>query len=178
MQNIVFTFVGDDKAGLVERIAQIVARHEGNWLESRLSQMAGKFAGIVSVAIAEKQADALLEALASLADTGLSVVAERSHTGGNTATHSAELQILGNDRPGIVHEISAALAAMQINIVELSSEVQSAPMAGIPLFVASITIDRPPEEELARLRDKLEQAANRLDIDISLQLSPGSETTA
>ncbi len=173
MQQIVFTFVGDDKPGLVERLSELVSDSGGNWLESRLSQMAGKFAGIVSVEVAEKNAGALLEALASLADHGLSVVAERSARDQTAMVARGELTVLGNDRPGIVHEISAALAGMQINIQELSSEVQSAPMAGIPLFSATINIDLPPDADLSGLQDKLDEAANHLDIDISLQLNPG-----
>ncbi len=171
MQNIVFTFVGDDKAGLVEHISELVSAHGGNWLESRLSQMAGKFAGIVSVSIAEKDAETLLEALASLADTGLSVVAERCSNNSAAAQRSGMLKVLGNDRPGIVHEISAALAAMDINIQELSSEVQSAPMAGIPLFAAQIAIELPRHVELSALQENLEERANHLDVDISLELN-------
>lgn len=178
MQNIVFTFVGDDKAGLVEHIAERVAEHQGNWLESRLAQMAGKFAGIVTVAIDDKNAESLLQALATLADTGLTVVAERSGAQSSAVRHnSAALKILGNDRPGIVHEISAALATLQINIQELSSEVQSAPMAGIPLFAATIAIDLPAHAKLAQLHENLQEAAEHLDIDIQLDLSDGAETT-
>ena len=171
MQQLVFTFVGDDKAGLVEHISELVSAHGGNWLESRLSQMAGKFAGIVSVGIAEKDAETLLEALASLADTGLSVIAERCNDNWAQAQHSGLLTVLGNDRPGIVHEISAALAAMDINIQELSSEVQSAPMAGMPLFSAKIAFELPQHIELSVLQDKLDDRANHLDVDISLELN-------
>lgn len=178
MQNIVFTFVGDDRAGLVEHIAERVAAHQGNWLESRLAQMAGKFAGIVSVAIDDKNAESLLQALATLADTGLTVVAERSGAL-SPASHenAATLKILGNDRPGIVHEISAALAALDINIQELTSAVQSAPMAGIPLFAATIAIDLPAGALRAQLHEKLQEAAEHLDIDIQLDLSDASETS-
>ncbi len=177
MQNIVFTFVGDDKAGLVERISEKVAEHQGNWLESRLAQMAGKFAGIVSVTIADDKVDLLLQDLANLADAGLTVVAERSNSealaGGRSA---ATLKILGNDRPGIVHEISASLAALNINIQELSSEVQSAPMAGIPLFAATIDIDLPGDAKLAQLHEHIQEAAEHLDIDIHLEINDGSGT--
>ena len=178
MQKIVFTFVGDDKAGLVERISEKVAEHRGNWLESRLAQMAGKFAGIVSVAIDDNNVEPLLHDLASLADAGLTVVAERSSSSEIPASGrgAARLKILGNDRPGIVHEISASLAALNINIQELNSEVQSAPMAGIPLFAATIDIDLPADPKLARLQEHIEEAAEHLDIDIHLELNDESST--
>ena len=171
MQNIVFTFVGEDKAGLVERISELVSAHGGNWLESRLSQMAGKFAGIVRVSVADRDAESLLEALATLIDAGLSVVAERCDDLPASSHRSGLLKVLGNDRPGIVHEISAALVAMDISIQELSSEVQSAPMAGIPLFCAQITIELPPHLDLSRLQENLDERANHLDVDISLEFT-------
>ena len=175
MQNIVFTFVGDDRAGLVERISEKVAEHQGNWLESRLAQMAGKFAGIVSVAIGDNHVEALLQDLASLADSGLTVVAERSDsTAVTSGSGAATLKILGNDRPGIVHEISASLAALKINIQELSSEVQSAPMAGIPLFAATIDIDLPAGSKLTQLQEHIEEVAEHLDVDIHLDINGAS----
>ena len=48
---MVFTFVGADKPGLVEKLAQTVGQHGGNWLESRMSELAGQFAGIVQVEV-------------------------------------------------------------------------------------------------------------------------------
>lgn len=171
MQRIVFTFVGEDRAGLVERIAGMVSSHGGNWLESQLAQMAGKFAGIVTVEIAESDAQALLDALVTLADNGLTVVAERCDGTAPHAGRSGTIALLGNDRPGIVHEIATALSALQVNVQELSSEVQSAPMAGIPLFSARVAIEIPADTDIPLLQDNLERAANSLDIDIHLELN-------
>src|SRR3990167_8250681 len=71
---IVFTVVGDDKPGLVEKLAHTVAAHGGNWLESRMGELAGHFAGIVHVAVGEAQLPALRSALEALGDDGLRVV--------------------------------------------------------------------------------------------------------
>ena len=46
MNHLVITVFAPDKAGQVERIADCIAAHGGNWLESRMSRMAGQFAGI------------------------------------------------------------------------------------------------------------------------------------
>ena len=45
----VITFIGDDRPGLVEALAKVISGHDGNWLESRLSQLDSKFAGIIRV---------------------------------------------------------------------------------------------------------------------------------
>ena len=178
MQQIVFTFVGDDRPGLVEGMARLVSKNGGNWLESRLSHMEGKFAGIVSVAVPAADANRLVAALTDLANQGLSVVAEISDSAVTSDFRAGELSILGNDRPGIVREISAALAALQINIQELSSRVDSAPMAGIPLFSAQISIALPTALAQEILQDKLEDIANKLDIDINLEIGLTAEIPA
>ena len=45
----VITFIGDDRPGLVEQVASVIENNRGNWHESRLSQLGGKFAGLVPV---------------------------------------------------------------------------------------------------------------------------------
>src|SRR4051812_3506563 len=40
---LVMTIIGPDRPGLVELLASLVAEHGGNWLESRMSHLAGQF---------------------------------------------------------------------------------------------------------------------------------------
>jgi glycine cleavage system regulatory protein len=47
---LVLTVIGDDRPGLVGELSAAIAAHQGNWLESSMSHLAGKFAGIVRVA--------------------------------------------------------------------------------------------------------------------------------
>ena len=169
MRKIVFTFVGDDRPGLVETLSRLVSASDGNCLESRLAHMAGKFAGIVTVAVPADKAPQLAAALSALGEQGLTVVAEITAHPGTSGYRPGRLSVLGNDRPGIVREISSALAVLQINIQEFCSQVESAPMAGIPLFSAQISVALPAELALEMLQDQLEQIANRLDIDINLE---------
>ena len=48
---LVLTVIADDKPGIVEKLSSVIADHHGNWLESRMAQMAGKFAGILRISI-------------------------------------------------------------------------------------------------------------------------------
>ena len=45
--SLILTVIGDDRPGLVERLSSVVSQHQGNWLESSMSHLSGKFAGIV-----------------------------------------------------------------------------------------------------------------------------------
>ena len=167
--SIVFTFIGEDKPGLVERLSNIVADHEGNWLESRMSQLAGQFAGITRVSVSEDKVQQLTSALIEAASDDLTVVVQKGD--GTTASHSVQKQIsiFGNDRPGIVKEVSSAFAAHHINVCEMSSNITSAPMTADPLFQATVGIMVPTETDITELFEELDDIANELGIDISLE---------
>ena len=129
--SFIVTFIGDDRPGLVEQLSSAIERCGGNWQESRLSQLGGKFAGLVLVTLAEDAGDTLEQALKGLASSGISVrVTPASVAAAPAAGQRITLAVLGPDRPGIVREISRALAAEQVNVIDMESEVSSAPMSG------------------------------------------------
>ena len=76
--SLVLTVLGEDRPGLVESLAYIIAAHEGNWLESRMAQLAGQFAGILRASVPDTNAAALINALQELAVQGLHVAVARS----------------------------------------------------------------------------------------------------
>ena len=55
-RSLVLTLLGPDRPGLVEAMAALIARHGGNWLESRMASLAGEFAGILRVEVDEDSA--------------------------------------------------------------------------------------------------------------------------
>lgn len=167
--SLVLTILGQDRPGLVESIAQIVAAHEGNWLESRMAHLAGQFAGILRVEVAEEQAESLSAALKSLADSGLeSVVLTDPTMAPVTDAARVQLDLVGQDRPGIVREISRVLAASGVNVEELETEQMQAPNTGQSLFHAQASLRLPPGLTEQSLREALEAVAGDLMVDVSL----------
>jgi glycine cleavage system regulatory protein len=171
MNSLVFTFIGPDKPGLIEKVSSAVNQHGGNWLESRMSQLAGQFAGIVRVAISNEQTAALSQALHELSDNSeLTIVLQpASNTAINNDYRLLRLSVIGNDRPGIVREITRALASRHINIAEMDTSVTSAPMSGDPLFEAMLDIQLPKNQSIDELNDNLDAIADELTIEISLE---------
>lgn len=170
--SMVFTFIGADKPGLIDKLAQTVSRCGGNWLESRMSELAGQFAGIVEVEIAQPQEAQLRSALLALAGEGLTVVVADRQTVLDAADHRRlRLSIIGNDRPGIVREVASALASRHINVREMDTSITSAPMTAEPLFEAVAEILVPKDLNLAELNDVLDEIAELLTVDIDLEES-------
>jgi len=170
MTTLVLTVIGDDRSGLVEALSTIVARHDGNWERSRMSELSGKFAGIVLVRVPDDNADALVADLGPLSTQGLlDVSVERGATYSQPDGLTFVLHLLGTDQPGIVRDISAALAAHGVSIADLRTETREAPMAGGLLFEAEATLEAPVGASSDDLRAALEEVANALMVDIDLE---------
>ena len=169
MTDLVLTLIGPDRPGLVEAVAEVVAAHGGNWLESRMARLAGKFAGILRIEVASDKAAALQAALAELDARGLKVVGEPSGEKFSSASgRTLDLELVGLDRPGIVREISQLLATSGANVEELSTDRTSAPMSGEMLFRAKARVCLPSNADLTTLRTALERLASDLMIEIRL----------
>jgi glycine cleavage system regulatory protein len=172
-QHFVMTIIGSDRPGLVERVAETVAKHGGNWLESRMCRLGGEFAGLLRIS-APKETMAELEAeLRKLETNGLTLTIRRDQPVQGTEQAEGErrftlLEIIGHDRPGIVREISKALAEHEVNVEELQTACESAPMSGEMLFKATARLRVPANADVSALRQRLEQIAVDLVIDISL----------
>lgn len=170
---LVMTVIGQDRPGLVESVASLVAQHGGNWLESRMCRLGGEFAGILRVQVDSGKEQALMAAMGGLLAQGLSVVA-RPDQPQKAAAHPrlAALELVGQDRPGIVRQISSALARQGVNVEELETECGSAPMSGETLFQAKAKLLIPDTCNAAELRRELEKIAADLVVDLVFQEIP------
>jgi glycine cleavage system regulatory protein len=166
--DLVLTVMGEDQPGLVEALAAAIAVHDGNWLESRMAHLAGKFAGILRVSVPRPRAEELLRALAALEGRGLRVLAE---PGAPAAARSlpVTLELVGADHPGIVRDVSTLLARRHVNVEELHTECTTAPVTGEALFRARAALQLPPGLSVEGLRRDLEGVANDLMVDLTLQ---------
>jgi glycine cleavage system regulatory protein len=169
-ESLVATVLGEDRPGLVESIARAVAAHGGNWVESRMARLAGRFAGILRVEVAREQSEALAAALRHLGASGLTVVVESSLASERAAdARRLELEIVGQDRPGIVREISGVLVRHGVSVDELATECSSAPEPGGALFRAKAALHVPAGVATPDLRAALERIADDLMVDVVLE---------
>lgn len=173
MRNLVLSVIGDDRPGLVSALSDALAAHGGNWEQSQLAHLAGKFAGIVVVTVPADRADELIAAVTGL-DGLLEVVV---HPGGGGAVAAATtddeataltIDVLGTDRPGIVAELSSALSRNGVSIEKLTTGTREAPMAGGTLFEARMEVRVPAASDTAAIRSDLEAIAAELLVDLGI----------
>jgi glycine cleavage system regulatory protein len=170
LTTLVLTVLGDDRAGLVSAVSAPLKAHGASWERSQMARLAGKFAGIVEVRVDLDEVDALAHDLKVLSLEGLTVHVERTDQAAEETATGAHLtlDLIGADRPGILADISALLADAGVSIVELSTQVREAPMAGGLLFEAHAVLTAPADADGAALRNALEQLADELMVDLTL----------
>jgi glycine cleavage system regulatory protein len=168
---LVLTVLCDDRPGVVEQLAQTISNHHGNWLESRMAQLAGKFAGILQIAVADEYQQELRNALSALSSQGFKIVIDTATTIDKPECREFSFSVVGGDRPGIVREIAQAFAGRHINMGELETACSSMPWSGEPLFEATGVIEVPKSVDMNELYDYLDKIADELAVDIRLESS-------
>ena len=166
---LVLTFIANDRSGLVETLSETVTGQGGNWLESRMAHLAGKFAGIARIEIPPAKATALKDALLALESEGFSLTIEESTAGTAIEGTMLSLDLVGPDHPGIVREISRCLAESGVSVEEMETDIQDAPMGGGTLFYARTRVRAPASLSEEDLRQSLDAVADTLMVDITLR---------
>lgn len=171
MTTLVITVIGEERPGLVSALADVVADHGGSWARSQLAELAGMFAGIVTVEVPADRSAELTEAVKGLHGVLETTVREAGSAPGAVAPaeragQTLHLDLVGNDRPGIVQEITGVLAAQQVSVESLQTRVVPAREYGGVIFEARAAFRAPDDIELDALQEALERLANELQVDI------------
>ena len=167
-KQLVVTVIGADKPGIVESLADTITRQQGNWLASSMSELAGQFAGILRVGVPAETHEELLDALRGLGKEGIQVMFAESGIEQSCTWKPIAMELVGNDRPGIVRDISRVLTQQGINLERLVTDVRPAPMSNEPLFHAEAILAVPLTHSLEALQKSLEDLADELLVELKL----------
>lgn len=165
--SLVITILGPDQPGLVKSLSETLNQFNGNWTESRMSHLAGKFAGILQISVPEDQVDELTIALQALQSDGLQISIEKVDQAKSAPSKVLNLELLGQDRPGIIRDITEQLARLNVNIEELESQVKEASMSGGTLFCAQLKLGLPEGVTSDAVQDSLESMSDQFMVDIN-----------
>jgi glycine cleavage system regulatory protein len=163
----IISIMTNDRPGIIDTLSGIIKDNQGNWLESRMTQLAGKFAGIVKVQITEQNVAGLERALNALKQSGWIINTEYSNDKAQDSQANAKLSIIGNDRPGIVKDVAQVLSALAVNVLELNTQFESAAMSAEPLFKTKARVHIPESVDFDDVRDVLEKLSNELMVEIA-----------
>jgi len=168
-KRLVLNLMGPDQPGIVDNLAEVIAAHGGNWEQSSMARLGGNFAGILLISVADNEADELVKVLESLDSTCLSVTVAPPREIPRTGT-VVDMEIVGQDHVGIVHDISHVLASLKVNVDEFESYVEPASVSGGNVFRAHVCMRLPDGLDVDLLRTKLEDLASDLMVDLEFDV--------
>ena len=167
METIILTIVAPDRPGIVQQLSDVIRSQKGNWLESSLTCLGGQFAGVVSVTIEAEAVSTLKAQLNNLLADDIDIkIHQQLAVNETTISKVIEIDVEANDRPGIVEEISAALANHQINVEKITTRCESASMAGYYLFKATLKVALRDNMTMEDLEDILEKVSDDVMVTV------------
>ena len=167
--SLVVSVVGPDRAGIVSQVSDRAQGFGANWAGSRMASLAGQFAGIVHFEVAPDKAEPLAAALRGLESSGLRVgIAKSDGAPVSAGRRVVDLELVGDDRPGIIRDLSRNLAERGVSIEELHTQVVSGATATKHLFKVAARLHVPNALPNDELRRGLEALASEMMVDIAL----------
>ena len=168
-RKVILTVVGSDRPGLTRAIAEAVQAGGGNWLESHLSRLGGRYVGSVLVELPESRLDELEEAARRIDAIGLKLQLVDAIDVDDREGELVGLEIVGQDRPGIVREVTGVLAALDVNIEELMTTIEASAWSGAPLFRAKVKMQVPSTVSAQSVREALEGISGEIMVDFAIE---------
>lgn len=158
--------IGDDRPGLTQSLADAIAEAEGNWLESHFATLGGKYVGSVRVELPTQKLPELEAAAKGMDASGFHVSIVPTEAAPAAAGQPLRFELVGKDRPGIVREVSTALASLGVSIGELETGTEEGAMFGGTLFRAKARVIVPNGTDLDDVRHALENISGEIMVDI------------
>ena len=168
MPTLILSVVGSDRPGLTQALARAVLSADGNWLESHLSRLGGLYVGSVLVEVEAGGVDRLRAAVGEVDAEGLDVRIAPAVEGPSVAGDAVDFSLVGQDRPGIVHQVTGVLSGLGANIEAFETRISVEPHSGAPLFHMDARLRLPPTLPADAVRAALEDISGEIMVDISL----------
>ena len=167
--SLVVSIVGADRQGIVSSLAERAQRFGANWAASRMTRLAGEFAGMVHLEVPRENADALATSLRDLASSGLQVVVARSDGANVTSKlRVVELELVGEDRLGIVSNLTKLLAGRGISIESIHTDIVRSGVSGKQTFKVEAHLLVPASVSVDALQQEVGSLAREMMLDIAL----------
>ena len=168
MPSVILSVIGSDRPGLTEALAGAVLSAGGNWLESHLSRLGGLYVGSVLVELAADQVEGLRAAVRAVDTQGLEVRIAAAVEDGGPAGEALHLSLVGQDRPGIVRQVTAVLSGLDVNIEAFETKITAEAHSGAPLFHMEASLRLPSRLKAAAVQAALEAISAEVMVDLSL----------
>lgn len=159
---------GNDRKGIVSEISSIISHNDGNIETSKMIGLETEFALLVLIDIDKDKIEILKNKLNQVTSLYFNFIETESNTN-NQFNNKYHLYINGADNEGIVHAFSEFLSGIDINIDEVNTKIENAPMSATPLFMMDIIVGSKIQLDIENVSKNLNEIATKLGVDVSLK---------
>ena len=171
MPQLALSAIGADRPGIVAEVTRALLGHSLNITDSQMAVLAGRFTMMLIVEAPEStDLAAVREELARTSERleldalSLSPLAAAEAGAGPPSDPSHIVTVYGVDHPGIVHAVSARLAALGVNVTDLETR-----LVGDGLYAMVLEIALPPEVDATALADMLAEVGSEQGVEVTVR---------
>ena len=170
-ETVLVSASGRDQPGIVDSVSGVVFDAGANLEDSRMAILGGEFALFMLVVGTGKQLDAVRAGLDSVAgELDLELRVKSVATGqARPGVICSRLQAVALDHPGIVHKITGILRDRGVNVANLDTSLNQAPITGTPIFSLEMEVQVPVDQAVNELREELQRVAGEDNVDVIFQ---------
>jgi glycine cleavage system transcriptional repressor len=169
MPQLALSAIGRDRPGIVAEVTRALLGHSLNITDSQMAVLGGRFTMMLIVTAPEgTDLDLVREELARTSDrlaldaVSLSPLAEAGESPPAQPSHI--VTVYGVDHPGIVHAVSARLAAREVNVTDLETR-----LVGEGLYAMVLEVALPTKLAEDDARALLDEVAAEQGVEVTLR---------
>ncbi|NMP15902.1 ACT domain-containing protein [Thalassotalea sp. Y01] len=158
------TILGEERSGVMRSLAQQTNQLGGIWLDSRVSQLGGRFVGLIKIEIGEDKADEL-KAFFEHHDGLITHFNDCNDLQQSFALWSLTYE--ARDKSGLIDQITQALAEFAIDIDDMESHRYAVVELGQSVLSAYFSLRTPIDFSPEPLQEKLQHIDQQASIEIT-----------
>ncbi len=166
MDYIIISAFGSDRPGIVSHLTGAITSHGGNIEESRMVKLGTDFTTMILVSVSTEWTESLTVTLNGIQDLQIFVQKTSPFTL-DTTIPKCEIHLSGADNEGLVHKVAERLAKKGINIEEMETGTENAPISGTILFTMTARVSH-PQLDIPRLENDMNELADKLGVEIRI----------
>jgi glycine cleavage system transcriptional repressor len=169
MPQLALSAIGRDRPGIVAEVTRALLGHSLNITDSQMAVLGGRFTMMLIVTAPEgTDLDLVREELARTSDRlaldALSLSPLVDAEDGPASAPSHIVTVYGVDHPGIVHAVSARLAAREVNVTDLETR-----LVGEDLYAMVLEVALPPRADPEALSAMLAEVGAEQGVEVTVR---------
>src|SRR5215211_2960594 len=169
MPQLALSAIGRDRPGIVAEVTRTLLGHSLNITDSQMAVLGGRFTMMLIVTAPEgTELDVVREELARTSDrlaldaVSLSPLGDAGDAPAADPSHI--VTVYGVDHPGIVHAVSARLAAREVNVTDLETR-----LVGEDLYAMVLEVALPAGLDEEQVRALLDEVGGEQGVEVTIR---------